>query len=84
MFYSGLLVTCAPENFDKVQAELNALDNVEIHQTDSATGRFVVVLEEETIDGETDRFAQIRKLENVVDVSLIVHRQDNEQQNAPL
>ncbi|MDO4936373.1 MAG: chaperone NapD [Sutterellaceae bacterium] len=77
MFYSGLLVTCAPENFESIKNELKVLPGVEIHQTDKATGRFVVVLEEETIEAETDRFAQIRKLEGVVDVSLVVHRQDD-------
>ncbi len=77
MFYSGLVVTCVPENFEKLENELKALPGAEIHQTDHATGRFVVVLEEETIEAETDRFAQIRKLEGVVDVSLVVHREDD-------
>lgn len=75
MFYSGLVVTCAPEHLSDVQAELQSLPGVEIHQTDKDTGRLVVVLEEETIDAESDRFAQIRKLDNVVDVSLVVHRE---------
>lgn len=75
MFYSGLVVTCAPEHLSAVQAELQSLPGVEIHQTDSETGRMVIVLEEESIDAETDSFAQIRKLENVVDVSLVVHRE---------
>ena len=75
MFYSGLVVTCAPEHLLAVQTELRSLPGVEIHQTDSETGRIVIVLEEESIDAETDRFAQIRKLENVIDVSLVVHRE---------
>lgn len=51
------------------------MPGIEIHQTDPATGRFVVVLEEETIDAETERFEALRKLEHVVDVSLVVHRE---------
>ena len=75
MFYSGLVVTCAPQDFDVLQTSLQSMPGIEIHQTDPATGRFVVVLEEETIDAETERFEALRKLEHVVDVSLVVHRE---------
>ena len=45
MFYSGLVVTCKPGQFESVGEALKSLP-VEVHQSDAASGRYVVVLEE--------------------------------------
>ncbi len=76
MFYSGLVVTCKPGQFEAVGAALAALP-VEVHQSDAESGRYVVVLEETSIDAETERFQAIRLLPGVADVSLVVHRDDS-------
>ncbi len=78
MFYSGLVVTCAAKDFHCVHEKLMAVDGIDIHQTDPETGRFVIVLEEETIEAETERFSMLKKIDGVVDVSLVVHREDGE------
>lgn len=78
MFYSGLVVTCAPQDFDVVQSRLQACNFLDIHQTDPNSGRLVVTIVEPTIEAETERFQSIRQLPGVVDVSLVVHRQDDE------
>ena len=69
MFYSGLIVTCKPDRFDAVGLELT-------HQRHQQSGRYVVVLEEKTVEAETERFRTIRSLEGVADVSLVVHRDE--------
>ncbi len=77
MFYSGLIVTCQPGQFAAVGQELDRL-NVDVHQRHEASGRYVVVLEEPTVDAETDRFHTIRTLPGVADVSLVVHRDESD------
>lgn len=82
MFYSGLVVACAPADFQTVEAALRAFEGIEVHQTDPASGRFVVVIEAPSIDAETERFEALRRMEHVVDVSLIVHRQEDDEPGA--
>ena len=71
MFYSGLVVTSKPGQFESVGEALKSLP-VEVHQSDAASGRYVVVLEEP----ETERFRAIQSLPSVADVSLVVHRNE--------
>ena len=81
MFYSGLVVTSKPGSFDDVGQSLKALP-VEVHQSDAASGRYVVVLEEASVEAETDRFRAIRELPGVADVSLVVHRVESDAENS--
>lgn len=74
-FYSGLVVTCKPGQFESVGEALKSLP-VEVHQSDAASGRYVVVLEEPSVEAETERFRAIQMLPFVADVSLIVHRNE--------
>ncbi len=77
MFLSGVLVSCRPEHFARVKALLEAAPGIEVHQSDQASGRFVVVIAEESIEAETERFRSLQQLEGVLDVSLVVHREDD-------
>lgn len=79
MFYSGLVVTCRTGDVESVYAALTEMPRVEVHQIDRRLGRIVVVLEEESIDAETEQFRRIQTLPNVVDVSLVVHREEREE-----
>ena len=64
MFYSGLVVTSKPGQFESVGEALKSLP-VEVHQSDAASGRYVVVLEEPSIEAETERFRAIQSLPSV-------------------
>lgn len=75
MFYSGLVVTSKPGQFESVGEALKSLP-VEVHQSDAASCRYVVVLEEPSIEAETERFRAIQSLPSVADVSLVVHRNE--------
>ena len=77
-YYSGLVVTCAPGAMDAVLAALKSSKTAEVHQTDPATGRIVVVIEDDSVHGEADKFQRLRTMVGVADVSLIVHRSDEE------
>lgn len=75
MFYSGLIVTCKPGQFAEVGQALKD-KHVEVHQSDASGCRYVVVLEEASVEDETERFRSIRSLPDVADVSLVVHRSE--------
>lgn len=75
MFYSGLIVTCKPGHFNTLGEKLRSMF-FEVHQSDAASGRYVVVLEEASVEAETERFRAIRQLPDVADVSLVVHREE--------
>ena len=75
MFLSGVVVSCRPEHFRDVERALKAVSGIEIHQTDASSGRFVVVIAEDSIEAETEQFDALKKIEGVVDVSLVVHRE---------
>ncbi|MDY6009717.1 MAG: chaperone NapD [Duodenibacillus sp.] len=79
MFYSGLIVTCETSHWDEVCAAVGALEQVEVHQTDASVGKIIVVLEAQTVGEEADIFERIRKMPHVVDVSLVVHRQEEDE-----
>lgn len=81
MYYSGLVVTCLKPAFDDIITTLSAMPDVEIHQKDVETCRLVVVIEGETIDAETQTFKAISSTKGVVDVSLVVHREDEDLQS---
>ena len=76
MYYSGLIVTARPKRFTPALEAIRAIEGVEIHQSDPDTGRAVVVLEEESVGAETDKFRRIKEIPDVIDVSLVVHRED--------
>ncbi|MGN1209136.1 MAG: chaperone NapD [Duodenibacillus sp.] len=83
MFYSGLIVTCETSHWDEVCAAVGALEHVEVHQTDASVGKIIVVLEAQTVGEEADTFERIRKMPHVLDVSLVVHRQEDDEEMAP-
>ena len=76
MFYSGLLVTALPDRYDEAVAALAGVESAQIHQQDRAGNRFIVTVENESVNGESDTFNLIRTLPGVANVSLIVHRED--------
>ena len=56
MYYSGLVVTALPGRFDEALASLAAREDVEIHQKNRETSRFIIVIENDSVQGESDTF----------------------------
>jgi periplasmic nitrate reductase NapD len=70
---SGILVMANPESQDQVVAALNALEGVQVHQVDAATGRIVVVQEAEDIHAEIEGVKRIKALPNVIMAEMVYH-----------
>ena len=73
MNLSGILVMAKPEWQAQVVEALNALDGVEVHQVDEATGRIVVVQEAADIHAEIEGVRRIKALPNVIMAEMVYH-----------
>jgi len=73
MNISGILVITTPEHIDDVSQQLKALPGIDIHFTDSGTGRIVITQEAETISAEVDGLKHIRTLPHVTLAEMSSH-----------
>ena len=73
MNLSGILVVAKPESQGQVVAALNALEGVEVHQVDTATGRIVAVQEAESIHAEIDGLKRIKAVPHVIMAEMVYH-----------
>lgn len=73
MNLSGILVMAKPESHGSVVEALNALEGVEVHQVDEASGRIVVVQEAENIHEEIEGVKRIKALPNVIMAEMVYH-----------
>lgn len=73
MNLSGILVVVPSAEFDSTVSRLQAMDGVEVHQTDPDTGRLVVVQEAENVDAEVAGLKRIKALPHVVLAELVYH-----------
>jgi nitrate reductase NapD len=70
---SGIVVVAAPGRLEEVVAALPGLPGVEVHHTDAAASRIVVVQEAPSIDDEVDGLTRIRALPGVACADLVYH-----------
>ncbi len=80
MNLSGILVMTQPEHMETVAGALNALPGVEVHHTDPATGRLVVVQEAETVGAEVEGIKRIKALPHVIMAEMAYHYFADDQQ----
>lgn len=73
MNLSGILVMTQPEHLDAVVDSLNERTDVEVHQTEAATGRIIAVLEAEDIHAEITALREIKKLPFVIMAEMVYH-----------
>lgn len=73
MNLSGIVVVAAPGRLEEVVAALPGLPGVEVHHTDAAASRVVVVQEAPSIDDEVDGLTRIRSLPGVASADLVYH-----------
>ncbi|MDO5530494.1 chaperone NapD [Sutterella sp.] len=76
MNYSAILVVVHPGRLEDALRAVKAIEGVEPHQTDPATGRMICTIEAPTTDDEVRLFRTVADLPDVFDVSLIEHRPD--------
>ena len=80
MNLSGILVIAAPGRLEVTVERLNALDGVEVHYQDAATGKIVVVQEAAVVRDEVDGLKRIKALPDIILAEMVHHRfeDDNE------
>lgn len=78
MNLSGILVVVSPERFDDCIADLGTLPGVEVHNTDPATGRLIVVQEAADVDAEIAGLLAIKARPHVRAADMVYHCFANE------
>jgi nitrate reductase NapD len=73
MNLSGILVVAKPERQADVVGALNALEGVEVHQVDEASGRIIAVQEAPDIHAEIDGLKRIKAVPHVVMAEMVTH-----------
>ena len=73
MNLSGILVMAKPEWQAQVVEALNALEGVEVHQVDAATGRIVAVQEASDIHAEIEGVKRIKAVPHVIMAEMVYY-----------
>lgn len=73
MNFSGILVVAQQDSQGVVVSALNALEGVEVHQVDEATGRIVAVQEAVDIHAEIEGVKRIKALPHVIMAEMVYH-----------
>ena len=73
MNLSGILVEAKPHWLDEVVRQLNALGNVEVHQTEVETGRIIAIQEAADIHAEIEGLKRIKALPHVILAEMVYH-----------
>lgn len=73
MNLSGILVVARPDCQGQVVEALNALEGVEVHQVDEATGRIVAVQEAADIHAEIEGIKRIKAVPHVIMAEMVYH-----------
>ena len=80
MNISGILVVVLPEHTRATIDRLQALQGIDVHHTDAASGRIVITQEAESIPAEIDGLKRIRALPGIILAEMSYHNfeDDNE------
>ena len=80
MNVSGILIITTPERIDDVSEQLQALDGVDVHYTDAASGRIVTTQEAATVSAEVEGLKRIRSLPHVILAEMSSHYFEDDQE----
>lgn len=73
MNLSGIVVAVTPQKFNEGIAALNAISNIEVHQSDESSGQIVIVQEAENVNMEIDGLKKIKALPMVTYAEMVYH-----------
>jgi nitrate reductase NapD len=73
MNLSAILVLVSPDQLDASIDSLNGLPGVEVHHTETATGRVIVVQEADSVSAEVDGLRRIQSQPYVRMAELVNH-----------
>jgi periplasmic nitrate reductase NapD len=73
MNLSGILVVANPAWQGQVVEQLKAMEGVEVHQVDEASGRIIAVQEAPDIHAEIDSLRRIKAVPHVIMAEMVYH-----------
>lgn len=73
MGISGLVVKTAPGCASEVAKSLSEKERVEVCGVDDAKGAIVVVLDEDTLEKEVDKFNEVSQTAGVISATVAYH-----------
>jgi len=79
MNLSGIVVAVSPGKFEECIVALNAINNLEVHQSDASTGQIVVVQEADNVNKEIEGLKQIKSLPMVNYAEMVYHYIEEDQ-----
>ena len=80
MNVSGILVIVPVAKLDAAVASLSAVQGVDVHHTDRATGRIIVTQEAESIPDEVEGLKRIKALPHVILAEMVHHHFENDRE----
>ena len=73
MNLSGIVVAVPPNKLNEGILALNAINNIEVHQIDKASGQIVIVQEAENVNQEINGLKIIKALPMVTYAEMVYH-----------
>lgn len=70
---SGILVVTPADRLEETTRALAALEGVDVHHTDPATGRIVVTQEAGSVHAEVDGLKRIKALPHIILAEMVHH-----------
>jgi len=75
--YSGVLVLARPADLSACVVQLERLAGVEVHHTDSKSGKIIAVLESASLEGQEHLLRRVRTTPHVLLAELVYYRRDD-------
>lgn len=73
MNLSGIVVAVPPHKLIEGIDALNAISNIEVHQSDETSGQIIIVQEAENVNQEVDGLKKIKALPMVTYAEMVYH-----------
>lgn len=77
-YVCGLIIQAKVENFSQIQQQLLDIPYTEISAVDEKQGKLVVVMQSSHHRQLADNMEYARRIEGVIDLSLVYHEQDEQ------
>lgn len=78
MHYSGVLVVVPRSQIDEMGTRIQALPGMEVRFSYPESGRLIVVLETDTVEGQQEGLRRLKALPGVVMAEAVYHHVDTE------
>jgi nitrate reductase NapD len=77
MNISSIVVRCTPEHYDEVKAWCESGEVCEYHFGDKPTGKIIVTIEAEDVNGEIAKLMEIQRAPHVISAEMMMTYQED-------